>query len=80
MILAAAALLLSLCLALPLGVGAALRQGRLLDRGAMLFSVAGVSIPNFWLGPLLILLFSYRLGWLPVSGMHSPRTSSCCRP
>ena len=34
----------------------------------MTVSMLGVSIPNFWLGPLLILLFSYRLGWLPVSG------------
>ena len=68
-ILAAAAFLVSLCVAFPLGIGAALKRGRAADRIAMLFSVTGVSIPNFWLGPLLILLFSYWLGWLPVSGM-----------
>jgi peptide/nickel transport system permease protein len=68
-ILAVTAFLVSLCIAFPLGVGAALKRGRAADRIAMLFSVTGVSIPNFWLGPLLILLFSYWLGWLPVSGM-----------
>jgi peptide/nickel transport system permease protein len=70
--LAAAALLLALLLALPLGVLAARHQGRSLDRGAMAFSLLGVSIPNFWLGPLLILLFSLGLGWTPVSGREGP--------
>lgn len=72
LLLAAASFLVSVILAFPLGITAALRRGRAADRCAMLFSVAGVSIPNFWLGPLLILLFSYRLGWLPVSGMDGP--------
>ena len=36
------------------------------------FSLLGVSIPNFWLGPMLMLLFSVTLGWLPVSGMDAP--------
>jgi peptide/nickel transport system permease protein len=66
--LAAASLLVALALALPLGVLAAVRQGSLWDRGAMTFSLLGVSIPNFWMGPLLILVFSLWLGWLPVSG------------
>ncbi len=66
--LAAAALLVTLLVALPLGVLAALRRGSGWDTGAMGFSLLGVSIPNFWLGPLLVLLFSLWLGWLPVSG------------
>jgi ABC-type dipeptide/oligopeptide/nickel transport system permease component len=66
--LAGAALGLALVLALPLGVLAARHHNRPLDSGAMAFSLLGASIPNFWLGPLLILLFSLWLGWTPVSG------------
>jgi peptide/nickel transport system permease protein len=44
------------------------RRDRLTDRLAMVGSLLGVSMPNFWLGPMLIILFSFRLGWLPVSG------------
>jgi peptide/nickel transport system permease protein len=66
--LAAAALLLALALALPLGVLAARHRGGALDSGAMGFSLLGISIPNFWLGPMLILVFSLWLGWTPVSG------------
>ena len=69
--LALAALGVALLLALPLGVLAALRRGSGWDWGAMGFSTLGVSIPNFWLGPLLILLFSLGLGWTPVSGRES---------
>lgn len=70
--LALAALAFTLLLALPLGLLAAVRRNSGWDRGAMAFSLLGVSIPNFWLGPLLILLFSVWLGWLPVSGRESP--------
>ncbi|ROR32305.1 nickel ABC transporter permease [Inmirania thermothiophila] len=70
--LAAAGLAVALLLALPLGVVAAVRRGGWPDRTAMAFSLAGISIPNFWLGPLLMLLFSLRLGWLPVSGREGP--------
>jgi ABC-type dipeptide/oligopeptide/nickel transport system permease component len=70
--LAAAALSLALTLALPLGVVAARHRGRTLDSAAMGLSLLGVSIPNFWLGPLLILVFSLWLGWTPVSGRDSP--------
>ena len=66
--LAAAALCVALALALPLGVTAALYQGSGLDRGAMVLALFGMSIPSFWLGPLLALLFSVVLGLLPVSG------------
>ncbi len=66
--LAAAALALALLTAIPLGLLAARHKGRAADRGAMAFSLIGISIPNFWLGPLLILLFSLWLGLTPVSG------------
>jgi peptide/nickel transport system permease protein len=68
--LAAATLLVTVVLALPLGIIAAVRRNTLWDTGAMSFSMLGVSIPNFWLGPILILVFSLWLGWFPVSG-HS---------
>jgi peptide/nickel transport system permease protein len=63
-----AALVLALVLAVPLGVLAARHRGRLVDSGAMGFSLLGISMPNFWLGPVLILIFSLRLGLTPVSG------------
>jgi peptide/nickel transport system permease protein len=69
-LLAAATLLVTLLLALPLGIMAAVRSNTAWDSAAMGFSMLGVSIPNFWLGPLLILVFSLWLGWFPVSG-HS---------
>jgi peptide/nickel transport system permease protein len=68
LLLAGVALSLTLAMALPLGVLAAVRRGSLWDNGAMGFSMLGVSLPNFWLGPLLILVFSLWLGWFPVSG------------
>jgi len=70
--LAAVSLLLALVLALPLGYWAARHAGSARDFAAMSFSLLGVSIPNFWLGPMLMLLFSVILGWLPVSGMDAP--------
>jgi peptide/nickel transport system permease protein len=69
-LLAAVSLLVALLLALPLGILAAVRKDTVWDSGAMGFSMLGVSIPNFWLGPLLILVFSLWLGWFPVSGRN----------
>jgi peptide/nickel transport system permease protein len=66
--LAVAGLAVALLLALPLGILAAMRRGTAWDSGAMMFSMLGVSVPNFLMGPLLILVFSLWLGWLPVSG------------
>jgi len=66
--LAGAAFLLALSLAVPLGVLAAARVGSMADRLTRIVSLAGVCLPSFWLGPLLILGFSIGLGWLPVSG------------
>jgi len=67
-LLAIVALAVTVILAFPLGLIAAMRRNTAWDSGAMGFSMLGVSIPNFWLGPLLILLFSLWLGWFPVSG------------
>ncbi len=67
-VLALAALVVAVVLALPLGVLAAVRPHSRYDAGAMVFAVLGVSIPNFVMGPLLILVFSFWLGWFPVSG------------
>jgi peptide/nickel transport system permease protein len=66
--LAAASLLFAVVIAVPLGIAAATHKDQGMDYGAMGFSLLGVSIPNFWMGPVLILLFSLGLGWTPVSG------------
>ncbi len=66
--LAAASLGIAVVISLPLGIIAATRRGSAWDLGAMGFSMIGVSIPNFLMGPLLILVFSVWLKWLPVSG------------
>lgn len=66
--LAIAAIVVSLLLAIPAGVVSAVKRGRLTDKAIGAFSLFGVSLPNFALGPLLILLFSIALGLLPVSG------------
>lgn len=70
--LALLAMLVAVMIAFPLGIWAAVRAGRWPDQLAMTLSLIGVSIPNFWLGPMLILLFSLWLGWLPVSGADAP--------
>jgi len=67
-LLAGTSILIALIIALPLGVLAAVRKGSIWDRLAMTFSMLGVAIPNFWMGPILILVFSLWLGWFPVSG------------
>ena len=66
--LALCALLAALLIAFPLAVLAAVRRGGWLDRAALSFSLLGLSLPNFWLGPLLMIVFSIQLGWTPVSG------------
>jgi peptide/nickel transport system permease protein len=67
-----AALAVALVLALPLGLLAAARPGTWVDRGSVGFALLGVSMPSFWLGPLLIILFAIELRWLPVSGRGTP--------
>lgn len=66
--LAIAALFVAIVIAFPLGVIAAVRKDSGWDHGAMAVSLLGVSIPNFLMGPLLILFFAVGLGWFPVSG------------
>jgi peptide/nickel transport system permease protein len=66
--LAGAAMLVAVTLALPLGVIAAVWRGTWVDQSAMALALAGISVPGFWLGPLLALIFAVELGWLPVSG------------
>jgi len=61
-------MIFSVGLAVPLGLISALKKDRWVDQGGMFFALLGISIPHFYLGPLLILLFSIWLGWLPVSG------------
>lgn len=61
------AMLVALLMALPLGIISALRPYGWLDGSSMLISFLGISIPNFWLGPMLIMVFSVQLGWLPVN-------------
>jgi peptide/nickel transport system permease protein len=67
--LTASGLTVAILIAFPLGIIAAVRRDTRWDQGAMAFAMLGIAIPNFWLGPLLILVFSVGLGWFPVSGM-----------
>jgi peptide/nickel transport system permease protein len=73
--LAVLSMLVALALGLPIGIFAALRRGTAFDYGASLFGLAGLSIPHFWLGIMLILAFSVNLGWLPAGGFVPPSES-----
>ena len=66
--LTAAALVLALLLSIPAGISAALHRGQARDHVLSVVSLLGLSFPSFALGPILILLVSIKLGWLPVSG------------
>ena len=66
--LAVAAMCLAIVVAIPLGIVAAVGAGTVVDYTATTLALAGISIPNFWLGPLLAIVFAITLGWLPVSG------------
>ncbi|MEQ8657645.1 MAG: ABC transporter permease [Hyphomicrobiales bacterium] len=68
LVLTFAAIGLAVALAVPLGVVAALRPEGIVDRIVVVISLLGLSIPQFWLGLLFIVLFSLTLGWLPTSG------------
>lgn len=63
-----AALAFAMLIGIPAGIAAAMRRGTILDRALMIVSVLGYSLPTFFLGVLLILLFSLQLRWLPSSG------------
>lgn len=70
--LGAYALLVALCIGLPAGIIAASRPNSAQDYVPMSMAMAGICIPNFVLGPLLVLVFSLWLGWLPVTGWDTP--------
>jgi peptide/nickel transport system permease protein len=73
--LAAIAFLIALSIGVPIGVVSAVKNGSLIDYVATMAALWGLSIPNFWLGILLILLFSVEWGLLPASGFVSPAES-----
>lgn len=66
--LALAAMVIALLIAVPIGIVSAVRRGTLLDMVSMLGALFGLSMPHFWLGIMMVLLFSVELGWLPTSG------------
>jgi ABC-type dipeptide/oligopeptide/nickel transport system permease component len=71
--LAIAGLAVAVLLGVPLGIVAATRRGSAVDTAAMSMALLGTSVPSFWLGLLLIIVFGVQLGWLPVSGYGSLR-------
>lgn len=68
LILAALGVIIAVIIGIPIGVISATRQYSMIDSGSMIFALLGVSMPNFWLGLMLILLFSVNLGWVPSGG------------
>lgn len=72
LLLAGASICVSIALSIPLGIYSALKRGTWKDNISMVIALIGLSIPNFWLGLILILVFSLRLGWLPSNGFGSP--------
>jgi len=72
LLLASASMLLAFLIAFPAGVLAAVHRGTFWDRLATTIALLGLSLPSFWVGPVLILVFAVHLDWFPVSGMESP--------
>jgi peptide/nickel transport system permease protein len=70
--LAGFAIVIALAIGIPAGIVSAVKRDTLWDYGANVIALWGLSTPNFWLGIMLILLFSVTLGWLPASGFVSP--------
>lgn len=67
------AILLAMAVGIPLGVIAALNRGNIVDRAAGAVAVLGIATPSFWLGVVLIFVFSVQLGWLPSGRMGGPQ-------
>lgn len=72
LVLGLTAWLLGVVIGVPLGITAGVNQNKLSDRICMILALIGVSMPQFWLGLLLVLTFSVKLGWFPASGLDSP--------
>jgi peptide/nickel transport system permease protein len=72
LLLTGTALVLSTGCGVALGVASAMRPNSLLDRASAMASLFGASLPSFWLGIVLMVVFALRLGWLPASGMYAP--------
>lgn len=70
-LLALGSMVLSCAIGIPLGITAAVNQNKLTDRLSMVIALAGISMPQFWIGLLLVLVFALKLGWLPASGVGS---------
>ena len=70
--LASLALLIALAIGIPAGIISAYRKGTAIDYAANVLALSGLSIPNFWFGIILILVFAVKLKWLPASGYVSP--------
>ena len=70
--LAFCSMLFALVLGIPIGIISAIKQYSIFDMCSMAFALLGISMPVFWLGLLLTLLFSVKLGWLPCSGFNTP--------
>ncbi|WP_422468036.1 oligopeptide/dipeptide ABC transporter ATP-binding protein [Endozoicomonas sp. ALC013] len=71
LILAALGVVIAVIIGIPIGIISATRQYSMIDSGSMFFALLGVSMPNFWLGLMMILLFSVNLGWVPSGGYSS---------
>ena len=71
-ILAIAGVGVAVLLGVPVGVVAAIRSRTLVDHGSMIFALLGISAPAFWLGFMLMMIFSVQLGWLPSAGYRTP--------
>jgi peptide/nickel transport system permease protein len=67
------ATLISICIALPLGIISAIKRGTVFDQIGMTLALIGQSIPAFWAGIMMILLFAVKLGWFPPSGYGGPK-------
>lgn len=72
MLLAVLSISVATLIGVPLGIISATKQYSLFDNCAMVFALLGVSMPNFWQGMVLVLIFSVYLGWFPVSGFYGP--------
>jgi len=70
------ALIIEFGLAVPIGILAAIRRDTIFDKGMTVFVFIGFAVPTFWLALLLMYLFGVKLGWLPISGLHSMGSES----